>query len=585
MRIMGAWWVVLCAVLAIACGQDGQAPGARLRAVALAEPDSRVEITVDGHAIARGRAREVLGTLWPVSAGMHDIAVRLEDREFRWRWRIELDLDYTAILNEGLPPVMVADDPADDEPVAPALTGRFVHGSTTAGLVDVYLSAPDSRLAGAEPTTFDLDNGDVTGFETLSGGRARLRVTRATEVGEVLFDSGPFTLPASGKLSFLLLDKVGGGLEFMVLTEEGSFNVGAFDACASDAGDDDAASARAFVGPMMMDGLCADGDVDFYKLDVPESKLAVVEVSTVELGSSLESQVELSSATLALDRASANAAGKATSRVFLFGGQTYFVKVSDAEGAGGPDYTYELRVRLLDAAPTVDAAGGGFTGGSNNPAVGGFEGDFVALAAHDEAGQALGFKSMVRVTGLGTGVYEFVFDPALASAGVLRVILGDDTGPLPHVQPRSSRAGNLSAWEAGWYVAAPTGRDTLRARRLAMSVAFPHQSLSWTVRADRLVLPAVTATQPSRTRDSLRVTFTRPARATTFEVSAFGRRSAVNGKVAAARSPVSVPLSGPLTETEAYVVRVTAGDNGLLALPLGGQARNVSEFLFYSDAE
>ena len=68
-------------------------------------------------------------------------------------------------------------------------------------------------------------------------------------------------------------------------------------------------------------------------------------------------------------------------------------------------------------------------------------------------------------------------------------------------------------------------------------------------------------------------------------MSAFGRSAAVTGKVATAQSPVSVPLAGSLAESEAYVVRVTAGDAGLIALPLGGQARNVSEFLFYSDAQ
>jgi hypothetical protein len=167
---------------------------------------------------------------------------------------------------------------------------------------------------------------------------------------------------------------------------------------------------------------------------------------------------------------------------------------------------------------------------------------------------------------------------------VLRVLLGDGTGPLPHVQ-RSSLAGNLSPWEAGWYVAAPTARDTLRARRLDMSVAFPNRSLSWTVTADSLALPEVTATQLNEARSSIRVTFTQPARATTFEVGAFGRSSAVNGKVVTSASPVSVALNGALTATEAFVVRVSAGDAGLISLPLNGQARNVSEFLYYSDAE
>ena len=128
------------------------------------------------------------------------------------------------------------------------------------------------------------------------------------------------------------------------------------------------------------------------------------------------------------------------------------------------------------------------------------------------------------------------------------------------------------------YISPPTNEASV-------SVAFPNRSLSWTVTADSLALPEVTATQLSQARDNMRVTFTQPARATTFEVAAFGRSSAVSGKVTTSASPVSVPLAGPLTAEEAFVVRVSAGDAGLIALPLSGQARNVSEFLFYSDAE
>jgi hypothetical protein len=588
MKVKGIWWALSLAMVAIACGDEGESTG-RLRAIASAEPGTQVAIAVDDRTIASGPAEEVLGAFVPVSVGWHEVAVTLGEQVFHWKGHIKLAIDHTVLFGSGLPTVI--EDPADDETdVEPqddttTLSARFVHGSTTAGLVDVYLSGPDSRIAGQMPRTFDFENGDVTGFETTTPGAYRLRVTRAARAAEVLFDSGSFNLTGTGRLSFVLLDKVGGGLKFLVLTDDGSFPIDAFNPCADALADNDAASARPFVAPLMMDGLCSDGDVDFFKFDLPESKLAVVEVSTAELGSSLSATVELSSASLALDRGTKDAAGKATVRVFLFGGQTYFVKVADAAGKGGAAYTYELRITLLDAAPVVDAAGGNFTAGSNKPSIGSFDGQFVALAAQNAMAQAIDFKSMVRVTGLGPNVYEFVFDPALAEAGVLRVFLSRGAGPLPTV-PRSSLAGGLRAFDAfaGWYVAEPADHTTLRARR-DMAVAFPNRNISWAVTADPLALPTVTATQLSEARDNVRVTFTPPARATTYEVAAFGRDAAVTGKVTTTQSPVSVPLAGALGETEAFVVRVSAGDAGLIALPLSGQARNVSEFLFYSDVQ
>jgi hypothetical protein len=593
MRNMVPWWVMPCAMLTIACENGAEAPAAQLRAIALAKPGSHVEIDVDERMVASGRAEDVLGRLLPVDAGLHQVAVAVDSHRFAAQLRVAVDVDYTLVFGGDERPTVIADASKDDEaPLASAPSARFVHASSTAGLVDVYLSPPEASLAALAPTTLDLSGGDVTAFEPTTRGVQRLRLTRAGHASEVLFDSGPVSLPAMDELSFVLLDKLGGGLTFMVPTATGAVPLEALDPCAAGVADNDAASARPYLGPVMVDGLCAAADVDFYKFDLPASTLAVVEVSTAGLTSSLNPVVELSSPSLTLDRAGKDAAGKATSRVLLFGGQTYFVKVSDAAGRGGAGFTYELRVTSVDAAPQVDATGGNFSAGSNNPDIAAFEGQFVALSAQSAAATAIDFKSMVRVTGLGANVYEFVFDPALAVDGVLRVLLGNGQGPLPTVQARSSLAGNLRAFDAlsDWFVAEPTSRTTLRARNLAMGVAFPTRSMSWTLTTDPLTLPVVTATELTSVRNAVKVTFNAPARAKTFELSTFGRESTVTGKSNTKQSPTSIRLAGRFSATEAYVVRISAsdvrvGDGSVLAAPLGAQARNLSEFLFYSDAQ
>jgi hypothetical protein len=602
MRVMVACWVLPLAILAMACGDGTGHTEGRVRAASAAEASSSAQLIVDERVLASGYVSEVFGKYYAISVGRHIVSVVVDGIASEESIEVEADVDYTVVHSgiEGQPATVFADsddnDTLDDESdvlaEADAPNVRFVHGSSSAGLVDIYLSAPDKALSEVAPLTFDLKNGDVTGFQATDKGVYRLRVTKATFIDQVLFDSGPFTLDGQGNLSFVMLDVPGGtgagALKFLVLTDTGSWTLGAFNPCAADVADDTLATARPFVGAFALDGLCRAGDVDFFKLDLTAAKLAVIEVSTAGLGSLLNSTLELQGPEgIVLDKSARDSTGKARSRVLLFGGQSYYIRVGDSRGQGGANYTYELRVSLLDENPTVEAAGGAFNAASNDKGILAFAGQFVALSARRADNKPLDYKSMVRVTGLGTSRYDFVYDAALATDGVLRVILSDGKTPLPHVTPLALPGGLMAsqAFSSDWLVASPSRISSYRATR-AMGVAFPTRDLTWNANTDSALAPAaVTTVQLNEARTSARVTFTVPARATTFDLLAYGRDSAAVGRASATSSPVSVTLDGPLATDEAYAVRVQAGDVGLLKLPLGNKALNVSEFLFYSDAE
>ena len=597
MRVMVLCWVLLLALLGVACS-DGTGQVGQVRAATVADGFTTAELRVDQSTLARGRVAEVFGKFFAVPAGRHAISVILDGIQVDEQVDVQADGSYTIVHPgiRGIPATLVTeglDEEYETTAAADAPKLRFVHGSTAAGTVDVYLSAADKPLSEVAPLTFDFKNGDVTPFQATDKGVYRLRLTKATFIDQVVFDSGPFTLDGTGNLSFVLMDVPGGSgagaFKFLVLTDSGSWPLGAFDACAGDTPDEDIASAKLLTGAFAMNGLCKAGDVDFYRFELPAAKLAVVEVSTSGLGSLLNTALELQADKgVLLDKSTKDATGKARTRVLLFGGAPYFIRIADTRGAGGVGYTYELRLTLLDAAPTAEAGGGNFNAASTSSKIKPFAGQFVALSVRGADNKPVDYKTMVRVTGLSASRYDFVYDPALAVDGVLRVILSDGKSALPTVSPLTSVTTGLVATQVmmdDWFVAMPAASAHYRASR-AMGVAFPTKEVSWTANTDSaLTVPTVTGAPLNANLNAARVTFMMPQRATTYEVSGFGRVGAASGKLSATRSPVNLPFDAALAADEAYAVRVQAGDVGLFKTPLPNGAMNVSEFLYYSNVE
>ena len=130
---------------------------------------------------------------------------------------LEADIAYTVIAAGSTSDLLAAADgnPLQlfllTRPVQESIDGvriQVLHGSPSAGGVDVYVSAPDAELGTLTPATFAF--GGVLDLETVPADEYRIRITPAG-VETVVFDSGAVALPNGADLSIIAVDNVGPG--------------------------------------------------------------------------------------------------------------------------------------------------------------------------------------------------------------------------------------------------------------------------------------------------------------------------------------------------------------------------------------
>jgi hypothetical protein len=101
----------------------------------------------------------------------------------------------------------------DDRAIATEAKVRIVHLAPSAGLVDLYVTAPGADLATATPAFAGVDFRDETGYVSLAGGSYDVTVTVAsTKVAAI----GPATVTLSdgGVYTAAARDAAGGGAPF-----------------------------------------------------------------------------------------------------------------------------------------------------------------------------------------------------------------------------------------------------------------------------------------------------------------------------------------------------------------------------------
>ncbi len=87
---------------------------------------------------------------------------------------------------------------------------RFVHGSPTAGTVDIYVTAPGAPLP-ATPTLEDVSFLAVSAPLTVPSGNYQVRITPANTPGTVAIDTGTLALGSNTSTIAVALDAAGGG--------------------------------------------------------------------------------------------------------------------------------------------------------------------------------------------------------------------------------------------------------------------------------------------------------------------------------------------------------------------------------------
>lgn len=562
---MPAIGLIAVALLSCAGERDLATGPARLRLIA--ERDA-LALSVDGAAVAPGWTE--------VAPGRH--AVAIGDR-FESQILLAAGRQYTVFLPADGDAVVIEDEVALAEAGAEL---RVVHATDAAGALDVYLTEPGDVLADHTPVVEGLGAAQVSALEAVAAGAARLRLSAADALDPLLFDSGIIELSPGTRLTVIAVDAAEGApfpVALIGLTDDGDFPLTAWSACAD--GVNPAAGAEvALTGDVALGAICAPGEVDLYRVSAAAAE--VVAATALPRGSALAAAVALSSAGGApLDAADGEEPRVA---VMVLEDGDYLVAVSDADGEGGTDRTYELHVSRAAAAPLLEATAGTFTGASNRPGIAPFSGNLLAISARQPGGEPVDFKVATRIGHPSGASFDYLFDPALADDGVLAVLLAEDGAPLPG--PTGRRAPSAAAPFEGDGVAvfSPPGL----ALPLAVSGTFvfelPGVTIERTVDAAGALAPPTPVKVRTDEVPHVHVRYTRPAGATRFRATAYGRYSGASGTRSGLIDRIRVTLSSPLAEGEPFVVAVRAGDVGTLELPLPVGPLHLSEYLWASDA-
>lgn len=120
---------------------------------------------------------------------------------------------YASGLLAGIAPYVLVDD---NRSVATAAKVRLVHLAPSAGLVDIYVTAPGADIAAVSPTFAAVDFRNETGYVQLAGGEYDVTVTPAGSKDAAI---GPatFAVMDGGVYTATAVDAEGGGAPFGVI--------------------------------------------------------------------------------------------------------------------------------------------------------------------------------------------------------------------------------------------------------------------------------------------------------------------------------------------------------------------------------
>lgn len=196
---------------------------ARVRVVHASADAPNVDVSVDGAEVladvpfpAGSDYLQVLGDTYDVNvtgANSANSVIRA-DLEFMPQQ------DYTVVALNSL--AMIEALVLNDDNSAPAdgnIKLRLVHAASTAGLVDIYITAPSADIASIEPNVADFAFKADTGYLEVPAGDYQVRITVA-DTKTVAIDTGTLSLTAGDIYTALALDPAPASTSFGVLLLE-----------------------------------------------------------------------------------------------------------------------------------------------------------------------------------------------------------------------------------------------------------------------------------------------------------------------------------------------------------------------------
>lgn len=224
-RRVGLVALCLAIVLMIGCGGSSSDTTQQLRIV-MASPDATpVDILIDGTQVATSLAFTNSTAYLPVKSGSRHIqalTVSNSTSVFDQTISITASVNQTLLLI-GPATKMQSLQLTDGATNATITTGdgkvRVVNASQAMGPADVYIVNSGTSLAGATPTSTALAFGKATDYTLEVIGDFQVFMTQPGTTN-VFLNTGPLDLIQSQFRTVIALDAVGGGFNFIVLTDQ-----------------------------------------------------------------------------------------------------------------------------------------------------------------------------------------------------------------------------------------------------------------------------------------------------------------------------------------------------------------------------
>jgi len=219
--------VALCLaiVLMIGCGGSSSDTTQQLRIV-MASPDATpVDILIDGTQVATSLAFTNSTAYLPVKSGSRHIqalTVSNSTSVFDQTISITASVNQTLLLIGPATKIQYL-QLTDGATNATITTGdgkvRVVNASQAMGPADVYIVNSGTSLAGATPTSTALAFGKATDYTLEVIGDFQVFMTQPGTTN-VFLNTGPLDLIQSQFRTVIAVDAVGGGFNFIVLTDQ-----------------------------------------------------------------------------------------------------------------------------------------------------------------------------------------------------------------------------------------------------------------------------------------------------------------------------------------------------------------------------
>ena len=193
------------------------APVARLRAIHASPDAPAVDIYVDGARVAANVPYKATTDYLEVPAGGRNVQVRAAGTTttvIDANVTLTAGGDYTVLAAGRLAtiaPLVLSD--TNTAPAAGNVRVRLVHSAPTAGMVDIYVTAPNAEIAAIAPTLAGVPFRGFSPYLNVPAGSYRVRVTPAGSK-TVAIDSGTLTLTTGQIRTGVALDNTGGGALF-----------------------------------------------------------------------------------------------------------------------------------------------------------------------------------------------------------------------------------------------------------------------------------------------------------------------------------------------------------------------------------